>query len=385
MADEDILSLIRNLETNLSGSVQNLQTNLSGSEQNIIRTTDNLSNTLNALITKDAFFNTVGSSTGDIFTKFLNDTKELYSPNILNPTGITENQPREFRRVQQGTQIIQLSLPIYLWGNGLSTHGGILQDFFPFSSRTPEEENEYLWNLWELPTSTPQSFKSGPALDLLQEDIDKSLGGNVLVFPLIRNSGSIMGQYDFEITSLDSFRNKKVRMLPNSVLNSALTNAGINYQSKLIGGSALRAALETGEINGGEFNSIEINNEIGLLDQTRAKYCNTSIVQEYLSVFVLLVNKTFFDSLNNEQVETFHTVRRNISSQTYESNKETIESLYKKLRAGGFDGIEESTLSPTAVSELSDLVTEYINDSVDRLSENFDPILAKVYDIYNNS
>lgn len=342
--------------------------------------------TTTALTTKNAFYVTTSDtdiSPGGLFIRFLDEVRLLTQPHVLVPTKSTTSMAREWRRLKQGTQLIQTTAPIYLWFNGYAPHGGYLQDFFPFSTRTVDEENQYLYDLWELPTSTAADFQSGPALELLQSDIDTSLNGEVFAFPFVRNTGSIMGQYNFEITGLESFRDKTCRMLPNSILSAALQNAGINFTQLVLGGSSIAPSLQDGTIDGAEYNSLLNNVDIGMLDQSGAQYCNTTICQEYLSVYLILVNATFWDSLTDEQREAFHSARRSINEEAFTSDTSANETLLTQLRAGEFPGITESTISPTGITELKALTDAYVAERIDPANENYNPTMESVWKIYN--
>ena len=369
---------------NLVGTANNLQTNQNGLQNKII----NNDTIIRELITKNAFYVTTSDtdiSPGGLFIKFINETRDMLRPYNLVPTKISKSMPREWRRLRDGTQLIQITAPIYLWFEGLSTYGGYLQDFFPFSSRTPEKENQFLYNLWELPTSTAKEFKSGPALNLFQADLDENFDGKIVAFPFVRNTGSILGQYNFEITGLESFRDKNCRILPNSVLSAALQNAGINFTQVVLSGEDTVTRLNDGTIDGAEYNSLLNNVDIGMLDQSGAQYCNTTICQKYLSVYLILVNATFWDSLTDEQREEFHTIRRNISQDAYASDISANKALLTQLRAGEFPGITESNLSEAATTELKTLTDAYINEKIDQANENYDSVLQTVYDLYTST
>ena len=121
------------------------------------------------------------------------------------------------------------------------------------------------------------------------------------------------------------------------------------------------------------------------LNQYAAQYCNTTICQEYLSVYLLIVNATFWDSLTDEQREMFHTTRRSINEEAFTSDKSANEALLTQLRAGGFPGITESTLSEAATTELKALTDAYVAERIDSSSANYNATMKAVWDVYNST
>ena len=323
--------------------------------------------------------------------------RRLRLNNVTTPFTLTtkttsyNDMQSDWQELMRGDQIMATTYPIYLWfkkdtdGIRYSPHGGFLQDAFPFSDRSLEAEVTHLKNLWELPGSTASNPSFGAFTQLLQSDLNTSMNNAVLAFPFYTNTGSTLGQYDFEIVDKNSFANKKVRILPNNIFGLAL---GVDVSSatvSMLPGPSIQSNLENGTFNGAEFNNLYNNVVNNILDQSGAIYTYLDVVQEYISTVIVLVNRAWYESLTTTQKTQFHHERMAVKTEFYNNQVVVGNEYTRKLRAGEpIDKVNSSIvpkdLSTTAKASLKTMCDNWLTTNLPT-----DPILKAVHDAYTGA
>lgn len=323
--------------------------------------------------------------------------RRLRLNNVTTPFTLTtkttsyNDMQSDWQELMRGDQIMATTYPIYLWfkkdtdGNRYSPHGGFLQDAFPFSNRSLEAEVTHLKNLWELPGSTASDPSFGAFTQLLQSDLNTSMNNAVLAFPFYTNTGSTLGQYDFEIVDKNSFANKKVRFLPNNIFGLAL---GVDVSSatvSMLPGPSIQSNLENGTFNGAEFNNLYNNVVNNILDQSGAIYTYLDVVQEYISTVIVLVNRAWYESLTTTQKTQFHHDRMAVKTEFYNNQVVVGNEYTRKLRAGEpIDKVNSSIvpkdLSTTAKASLKTMCDNWLTTNLPT-----DTILKAVHDAYTGA
>lgn len=325
---------------------------------------------------------------------YLELLRRLHLNNVTTPFTLTpkttsyNDMQSDWQELMRGDQIMATTFPIYLFfnadndGNKYSPHGGFLQDAFPFSNRSLEAEVTHLKNLWELPGSTASDPSFGAFTQLLQSDLNTSMNNAVLAFPFYTNTGSILGQYDFEIVDKNSFANKKVRFLPNNILGKALASDVSTANVAYIPGSGIPSNLANGTFNGAEFQNLYNNVVNNVLDQSSAIYTYLDVVQEYISTVIVLVNRAWYESLTTTQKTEFHKARIDVKTEFYNNQIVVGNEYTRKLRAGEpidkvNSAIVPKDLSTTAKASLKTMCDNWLTANLPT-----DPILKAVHDAY---